>query len=236
MTNSKKNTTSRKRTTKKSVKKTLGGKITGAFRGYDRGPLPQMKNAVLKYAETVELTTGTTGLFGTQQVWQLASLFDPNYTGTGHQPYGFDQLAAEYRRYRVNAVKVQLIFTDPGSDGLVAGAGLMASGFSNNLAGQSVDAIKERPNCQTRTVNASGKQYVIMNFYADLARIEGISKKQYAGDMSSYSAPINQSPSQSPSIVTAVGSDRGASGITVMCRITIKYYAQFYHRIIQSQS
>lgn len=35
------------------------------------------------------------------QIMNLNSLFDPDRTGIGHQPYGFDQLANIYQRYRV---------------------------------------------------------------------------------------------------------------------------------------
>lgn len=35
------------------------------------------------------------------QIMNLNSLFDPDRTGIGHQPYGFDQLSGIYNRYRV---------------------------------------------------------------------------------------------------------------------------------------
>jgi hypothetical protein len=34
-------------------------------------------------------------------IWRLNSLFDPDYSGTGHQPLGFDQWAAFYGSYTV---------------------------------------------------------------------------------------------------------------------------------------
>lgn len=35
------------------------------------------------------------------QIMNLNSVFDPDRTGAGHQPYGFDQLTPIYNRYRV---------------------------------------------------------------------------------------------------------------------------------------
>lgn len=51
----------------------------------------------MKYSETFTLNLANSYT----QVMNLNSLFDPNSTGVGHQPYGFDQLAGIYNRYRV---------------------------------------------------------------------------------------------------------------------------------------
>lgn len=45
------------------------------------------------------------------QVFNLSSLFDPDTTGTGHQPIGFDQLIPMYDHYTVHHAEVRLIFT-----------------------------------------------------------------------------------------------------------------------------
>jgi len=43
-----------------------------------------------------------TGSLGIYQ-WRTNSLFDPNFTGTGHQPYGFDQMKTYYASYLVTS-------------------------------------------------------------------------------------------------------------------------------------
>lgn len=56
----------------------------------------------LKYAETFSpaITAGVPYWY----FFNLNSPFDPNRTGVGHQPYGFDTLATIYNRYRVYKV------------------------------------------------------------------------------------------------------------------------------------
>lgn len=44
------------------------------------------------------------------QTWCLNALYDPDTTGTGHQPMGFDQLAALYGRYLVTGAKITTTF------------------------------------------------------------------------------------------------------------------------------
>ena len=41
----------------------------------------------------------------------MNSLFDPDQTGTGHQPYYFDQFAALYNRYTVLGSKLTAEFS-----------------------------------------------------------------------------------------------------------------------------
>ena len=54
----------------------------------NRHPLvPLSRRGVLKYSETFTLTTGAGGTFGVDQVMKLNSLYDPDFTGGGHQPY-----------------------------------------------------------------------------------------------------------------------------------------------------
>ena len=58
-------------------------------------PFSQRYITKMKYSENV--ITGSTGVYR----FALNNLFDPNLTGVGHQPHGFDQLSTIYNRYRV---------------------------------------------------------------------------------------------------------------------------------------
>lgn len=62
----------------------------------------------LRYNDTIELTLGVSGVVG--HTFRMNSLFDPDLTGTGHQPYYFDQLAALYQRYGVLSGKITCEF------------------------------------------------------------------------------------------------------------------------------
>jgi len=64
--------------------------------------LPTRKKINLRYCDEILVTgAGTVGV----HTFRLNSMFDPDYTATGHQPMGRDQWAAFYGRYVVaNAV------------------------------------------------------------------------------------------------------------------------------------
>lgn len=71
------------------------------------GPLPMKFLAKHRYVEGgLSLDPGVASL-GTY-IMNLNSLYDPNYTGVGHQPLGFDQMTALYSKYSVIGAKATI--------------------------------------------------------------------------------------------------------------------------------
>lgn len=59
----------------------------------------------LRYVETFTIDPPTAGLPGTY-VFSANGLYDPNITGVGHQPRGFDQIMALYDHYYTHSAKI----------------------------------------------------------------------------------------------------------------------------------
>lgn len=78
------------------------GPTTGLSVG---APIPDRMVTKLSYYQVITLTGGA----GIQdQVFSLNCLYDPDISGGGHQPRGFDQWASFYARYRVVAVSARV--------------------------------------------------------------------------------------------------------------------------------
>ena len=71
-------------------------------------PTTQVKKLV--YAEAISLDPSAAGAIAAY-VFRVNQMYDPNVSGTGHQPQGYDTLAAAYGRYNVLSAK---IFIDAG--------------------------------------------------------------------------------------------------------------------------
>lgn len=71
----------------------------------------QWTRQILKYAETIALNPGIGGALGVY-VYTTNGLYDPNTTGIGHQPTGFDQLMALYNEYVVIGSTIKVSFTN----------------------------------------------------------------------------------------------------------------------------
>lgn len=103
----------RKRPTRKSRRKQTNGRhatrsdgaagrnnLAPASVAVSRGiGLPAQIRTTHRYCESV-VVNGTSGAIGTY-TWSANGLFDPNITGTGHQPYGYDQFQAYYSSWMV---------------------------------------------------------------------------------------------------------------------------------------
>lgn len=77
-------------------------------RGYSLGPLgfPRTLRVVLRYCETFAIAS-TAGSLGNYN-FSCNGLFDPNITGTGHQPMYFDTLMGVYDHYTVIGSKAKV--------------------------------------------------------------------------------------------------------------------------------
>lgn len=163
---------------------------------------------------------------GTDQQFNLNSLFDPDRTGAGHQPYSFDQWTAIYNRYRVYGVKWRVIFTNT-SSGNVPQVGV---GWDNVTSSQATSAtFWERPTTVSKILSedTGGQNTATMQGYIPLQTLYGITKTQLlAGD--EYSSDVASSPAEF-AIMHVVTQDifLGAA-TTVNYQVQLVYYAQFF--------
>lgn len=71
-------------------------------------PIPMVWKTTLRYCtQTISLNPGAAGA-PAQQLFAANGLYDPDITGTGHQPMGFDQFMVIYSTYTVTASKIEL--------------------------------------------------------------------------------------------------------------------------------
>lgn len=211
--------------------------MTGPFHAYvNSDPFRPQMQVKLHYTETFLMTTGTLGIFGAQQTMLLNSCFDPNETGAGHQPYGFDQLALLYRRYKVNGCLIEMVWTDPSADGMMVGMMMLPPFGIKNIVGLTVDQVKEQPMSVTRSINNSGKQMTIVKQYVPMHSVMGISELQFKSNLTDFSAGMTATPAQSARIRCSVASLRATGGDTIMLRISLTYFTQVYDRVVLNTS
>lgn len=83
------------------------------------------------------------------------SLWDPNYTGSGHQPYGFDTLATLYNRYLVTGAKITV--NAYANDALAGfGIGVKVTDDANYSTSDPI-AVQEQPGYRYK-LYGNGKQ------------------------------------------------------------------------------
>jgi len=199
-------------------------------------PFPPSWNGKLRFSVQGSLSSTTSGACGTEWVFRLNSLYDPDFTYTGHQPYGYDQLSAIYGQYVVNAVDVEILATDPTADGAALCAVVQPSQASTTVSGKLPDQISEQEFGAVGFINNTGGQKIAMRRTFQLHQVEGISRAQYDTQLSVYGAAVSANPSLSPWLRVALADMNGASGTVVRIMFNLVYHAKFYRRNVLAQS
>lgn len=93
-------------------------KRAGGLVRYRRQPMLGKKvRTSLKYTEVVNLAHGAVNGLPGVYVFSANGMYDPNNSGLGHQPRGFDQLNAMYDHYTVLGATITVRFTNQSTSG-----------------------------------------------------------------------------------------------------------------------
>lgn len=194
------------------------------------GGFPNRLMVRLKYVENIPLSPGVGGI--AHQSFRANSLFDPNFTGIGHQPSNYDRLTAIYDRYTVVSSKINC-FIYSGNNNVVL-PGLLALHTSEDgtdlttaHASGGIENVIEQPRT-SRSIKHLGDmttagRNVLMSQTFSAKKFFGT--KSIVGE-SPYSADIATNPSEGAFFEVAYMSiddsnDPGAIGV----RCEIEYIA-----------
>lgn len=190
-------------------------------------PFAQRYISKMKYSE--QLTQVGPGLGGlTQFTMNLNSIFDPNRTGLGHQPYGHDSLAAIYNRYRV--IKCNYVISALSTGGTSGDAyGIIAALPANEVATilGGVAEVQENPRCRyiTQAPNAALK---VLKGTVDIASLVGRTKGQYLSD-DRYQATYGSSPNELAILNIFTGLLNGAAEtVTTKLNIVLEFTVESF--------
>lgn len=204
-------------------------------------PYPEKRVVNLRYAQQVSLVGGAVGLFGVRQRFSLNSIFDPDITGAGHQPYGFDQMATIYARYKVLACDVTFkpIFMLPAANDAIA-LGCLVTGPSTTANSittiATVERAAETQMCSVKYFNTNNRAFKKWSQHFGIADVMGVTVSQFTTDLDNTTAPVTGSPGNICAIEWAVLSVAGGTGGTLIFQIELNYKIEFYERVVLAQS
>lgn len=119
------------------------------YLGPSRGIYGKSTRATLKYSAIISIDAALVGLFA-NHTFSVNGMYDPDITGAGHQPQGFDQYMVGYEHYTVTSAKIRCEFITSATTGAtnVAICALARSPEPTGITAQ-VDVL-ENPNTQTK--------------------------------------------------------------------------------------
>lgn len=175
------------------------------------------------------LPVSLTGGVPNDYQFRLNSLFDPDFTGTGHQPYGFDQLTAIYSRYRVYAVTFDISLIPDALDKSIETT-IVANNTSSAIV--TTDLASESSNCfGTQQYNVYSRSPRFRG-RVDLPFLNGETRAQYTANENT-SAAYNSNPSEvlNLHICSVAGSTQ-----TLILSVTLDFTAEFFDQFQLAQS
>lgn len=239
-------------------KKIVMGRLTKVYKGKTRrsgyqrnfpgsmnkSPFPPYKLYKLQYTDHTNLITtgsGSTAL-GAQKLINLNSVYDPDQSGTGHQPFGYDELAAVYNRYKVLGCSVDLYFTDTLGTGNDGGGQTVCwqinnpSNSGSTIAGLQTNVVRERSmggGCHLSDTDVRKR----IKFFIPMYKAAGITKLQFNSDPDNYTGAVTSNPGNLIQLALASADLRGDTNTkSVLCHYRLTYHVIMYDRKILSQS
>lgn len=196
-------------------------------------PLPDRFFTKLTYSEAFAMTyTGSGAPFYHQ--FRINSIFDPNYSGTGHQPLGHDSFITLYNRYRVYGMKYKITFVNRETSYQVD---IALQNRPNTTIHTNMDTIYESPYSQKVTlgIEGSGQAVRTLKGYASCAKILGISKTQLKTD-DENSAIAGSNPTAQPMQTLYIFNQVSNQTAVISVRVEYVYFCEFYDRKLLTQS
>jgi hypothetical protein len=133
---------------------------------------PARKRATLTYHTNIDLFCGASGTVG-NYIFVANGLYDPDYSGTGHQPMGFDQMMVFYYHYTVLRAKITVnARSNSGTYG-----GFAAISRNGSTTGVTVpDDLVEAGNIEYRYTASTGQipNHISMKMDMDVGKFAGI--------------------------------------------------------------
>lgn len=145
-----------KRTQKKNAIVPISKMPLGGF-----GPTAFVK---LRYCQQISVTPTSATAVG--NIFRANSIYDPDYTGTGHQPLFFDQWASVYNHYTVLGARIRADFVNTvGAPS--TGVGMCGIDLVDSAPGLSAGADGDA----SRLIENGAKYKTLGNFYNSGAQV-----------------------------------------------------------------
>lgn len=180
-------------------------------RYYD--PFPPMQRAILRYVEDFNLNA--TLVAPAHQLMRANSIFDPNATGIGHQPYGHDQYSQIYHHYRVDKSICTVTTASTGTNNIV-GIGIQSDGTLMSTP----TAIRERKGCTWTTLSS----------YAQPAKLTNVwtRKSTFPADADGYTASFGENPDEECFFDVFTVSNGTVDPGAIQISVAMTYYVTMY--------
>lgn len=196
--------------------------VSGIVGSYRKGPLPLRTKSVLIYSDKFSMNGGAGGLAYTYN-WSANGVYDPDISGTGHQPRGFDELISLYDHCVVIYCKAHLLaFNTDTSNAQIIGMGVYDQPMTSATA---TDYTESRMVTMKPLARAgSGPAVTSLEISVDPNKFLGRSKPLSDPELKNSNAA---NPGEQAYITVFAMAPANLDPSTINCQIRLEYTAVF---------
>lgn len=163
---------------------------------------------------------------GEFRFYAMNNLFDPDITGAGGQPIGYDALAAKYQFYKVYGASIKASFSN-GQSGAV--------GISEALVGTATstttpvwDQMEDQAGTRHKMIPALGSSGSVksIRMYRKPRGTLGVNKKEYAS--ANFGAAVTGNPVTQAYWIVGVRAWDRTTTTSIKGSVKLTYYCKFY--------
>uniref|UniRef100_UPI0040488A21 hypothetical protein n=1 Tax=Flavobacterium sp. TaxID=239 RepID=UPI0040488A21 len=186
--------------------------------------IPYSQQVGLTYVSNGHSITSTGGVYATH-AFNFMGLYDPDISGVGHQPLGFDQMMTLYDHYQVLGVKATFTIHYASADCVVG----LATSDDTTLPTvyQSIDDFMENPGNQykfiTQDTVTQGPCYLSKRISP--SKFFGLKKSQFQGE-DKYQGTASANPSETGGLHLLCWADNGAD-CTIRWTVRFNFISRF---------
>lgn len=189
-----------------------------------------MTSARLTYVDTLVLAPTATH---TSYSFRGNSLYDPDYTGTGHQPLYFDQYSEIYNKYRVMGCSIRI---DTNNASTASALYFIAYPSTDLGTLTTISQALEQNRAKAPKIIPLGQTYssTRIKAYASSRKVLGLTKTQVMDE--DNASTVGANPLQVWYWNLFWESTDGNADVITHAIVKLTYYVQFFDRKIAQQS
>jgi hypothetical protein len=177
----------------------------------------------LRYSTTFAGST-TAGAITSTQVFRANDLFDPDLTGTGHQPMGFDQMMTWYNHFAVISAKIVIVCKNTASSAPTVCLRVDADQTPLTV----IDRIVEVGGCVTEDLEIKGSYGANrkLELSVNIPKLQGVSRSALTAD-ANLRGTAAASPAEVSYFHITMWDTAGTTG-SMECDVLLEQLAVFF--------
>lgn len=224
---------------KKPVKKAYRPRMYKPMRR--RIPMVQEPRRLVKLRYTDMQTLNPAAGATAQYNYRLMSLYDPDQSGVGAQPAGFDQWMTLYKKFTVLGAKITVRATGTTTGSVTGGGiiGLNVQHVARTLGVPKEAIVAKNSTWKLFTNKAGGPACVTLKYFWSAKKHFGISAKDSLIGKDQYAGTEAASPAVDDDArlaIWACGANETVDPDPIDFIITIDYIAMFTEPLVQAES